>query len=658
MYSFDIFDTCLTRHHATPRDLFFDLAHIFLNQYTAYGYDQQSIRTFARLRRLSERQARFINKKNLEDINLNHIYRQFRELSPWSFDLDEAMNFEMELEKSSLHAVLPIKVHIEQLRQHGHRVIFISDMYLPTDFIWQCLLEKRIAKLGDTIYVSGDIGLTKASGNLFKKVIELEDIQPHQLVHCGDNFHSDIKIPNQLGIRTHYFTGAHLTRFEKQAFKIVQKNHTLPICSKIIGTPRLTRLSLAESKHSLPIMHIITSVVAPLLTAFVAWVLKDAQEKQIERLYFVSRDGQILLTIAQKLCEGRQNMPELRYLYGSRQAWFLPSVLNNDWMDFEWLLHGQSNRLSELLDRLSINNDEISPYLSKFNLASSLEAEVSGKLLEQFKSFINHPDVFERIQKCAHLMRKPTIEYLSQEGLFDGKRWALVDLGWQLNCQHALTKLLNTIDPDLLAQGYYLGVRKNAVDEEKAGPRYAFINQDKTGFIKDSCQWLYRSNANVIMEHIFTPADHPSVIGYQNVREHIMPMFSKQSPHTLSNIISQSVLNYLNYITLDDSFFVLDAYAHIAVKNAKTFFTKPNKNDIKAISQLIINYDQSHAKNYDRKLASSMSFGEILKLMTGQGYDLKRHVWLEGSAALSNFLPRQLLRSLLAVRNLVSWLSI
>lgn len=653
MYSFDIFDTCLTRRYAAPRDLFFDLGRNFLKHFAPYGYDHQSIRLFARLRRLAERQARFINKDAREDITLNHIYWQLHELLPWNFDLDKAMNLEMGLEKTSLHAVLPIKLHIEQLRQQGHRIIFISDMYLPTTFIWQCLLEKGIGKQGDNIYVSGDMGLTKASGNLFKKVIELEGIQPHQLVHCGDNFHSDIKMPNQLGIRTHHFAGANLTKFEQLGLNNLPKHHTLPICSKLIGASRLARLNLAESDCSSPLEHLITSVAAPLLTAYVAWVLKDAQERQIERLYFVSRDGQILLKIAQKLCVGRQNMPELRYLYGSRQAWFLPSVLKNDWVEFEWLLQGQTNRLGELLDRLSINNNEIYPYLTKFNLATSLEKEVRGDLLERFKRFINDPDVFDSIQKSAQQLRNPVIEYLRQEGLFDGKRWALVDLGWQLNCQHTLTKLLQTIDPNLLAHGYYLGIRKTAVIEEKTGPRYAFINQDKSGFISNSCDWLFRSNIHVIIEDIFTPADHPSVIGYQNNEKHIKPLFAKQSPQSLCNIVSRTILSYLNYISLNDLFTALDAYANIAVKNTKTFFTTPSKNDVEILSNLIINRDQSHDPIYDRNLASSMTSKEILRLMTGKGYDLKRHVWLEGSAALSSFLPRQLLRYLLTGRNIL-----
>lgn len=251
LYSFDIFDTCLTRRYATPRDLFFDLADDFLRLNAPYGYDQQSIRLFAHLRRLAERQARFLHQDEREDITLHHIYRQLAELLPWHFDLDNAMRLEMALEKSSLQAVLPIKRHIAQLRQQGHRIVFISDMYLPCVFIRQCLLEHGIAREDEAIYVSGEWGLTKASGNLFRKVIEREDVQPQQWVHCGDNQHADVNMPHRLGIRTHYFTGAHLTAVEQRTLKKAPQGHSLPSVSKLVGASRLARLRFSELDHAL-----------------------------------------------------------------------------------------------------------------------------------------------------------------------------------------------------------------------------------------------------------------------------------------------------------------------------------------------------------------------------------------------------------------------
>jgi len=661
MYSFDIFDTCLTRHYAAPRDLFFDLGRTFLKHYAPYGYDQQSIWLFARLRRLAERQARFMHKNELEDITLNHIYRQLRELLPWNFDLVYAMNLEMKLEKSSLQAVLPIKRHIEQLRQQGHRIVFISDMYLPCVFIRQCLLEQGIAREDDAIYVSGEWGLTKASGNLFRKVMEHEGVQPDQWVHCGDNYHSDIKMPEKLGIRTRHFTGAHLTAFEQRALKKTHKDHSFPSISKLVGASRLARLNLFKSDESLiekdqvdhsRLREVITTVAAPLLTAYVAWLLQDARQRGIKRLYFVSRDGQVLLKIAQKLCKALADPPELRYLYGSRQAWFLPSVFKNDWSEFEWIVQGQSNRLKELLNRLLLEYDDVYPYLVKHDLDAYLDREVRGDLLARFQNFIKEPGIFERIATKAAEFRHLVLGYLRQEKSFDGQSWALVDLGWQLNCQYALAKLIHSFDSNILVKGYYLGIRKNAVAEEQSGPRYAFINQDGSGFIDKPCHWLFRSNIHVIIEDIFTPADHGSVMGYEQKHNYFLPVLSDCDSEQLTALVYKTIIYYIDHIQPSDLFYALDRYADSAVKNAELFFIHPERSVVNSLADLTINRDQSHDLSYERKLASVMSVKEALQVIAGKGYDLKRHVWLEGSAALSSFEARRLLSLALMGRNL------
>lgn len=662
MHSFDIFDTCLTRRYAEPRDLFFDLGRTFLKHYAPYGYDQQSIWLFARLRRLAERQARFMHKNELEDITLSHIYRQLLELLPWNFDLDNAMRLEMALEQSSLKAVLPIKRHIEQLRQQDHRIVFISDMYLPCVFIRQCLLGQGIAREDDAIYVSGEWGLTKASGNLFHKVMEHEGVQPDQWIHCGDNHHSDVKMPNQLGIRTRHFTGAYLTPFEQRALKKTHNDHSFPSISKLIGASRLARLNRLKPDEPLTeegqgdnsqLRAVITSVAAPLLTAYVAWLLQDARQRSIKRLYFVSRDGQVLLKIAQKLCAQLADPPELRYLYGSRQAWFLPSVFTNDWDDFAWIVQGQSNRLKELLNRLLLEYDDVYPYLVKHDLDAYLDREVRGELLARFQNFIKEPDIFERIATKAAELRYLTLGYLRQEKLFDGQSWALVDLGWQLNCQYALAKLIHSFDSNILVQGYYFGIRKNAVAQEQTGPRYAFINQDGSGFIEKPCHWLFRSNIHVIIEDIFTPAEHGSVMGYEQKYNHFLPVLSDCNSEQLAALVYKTIIHYIDHIQPSDLFYALDRYADAAVKNAELFFIHPKRSDVNSLADLTINRDQSHDRCYERKLASVMSLKDALQVIARQEYDLKRHVWLEGSAVLSPFGARQLLGLALMGRNIL-----
>ena len=74
VYSFDVFDTCLTRIYARPTDLFYDLAPTILSKCCKNGFDEVSISNFVRLRQQSERRTRNINRLKQEDINLRQIY--------------------------------------------------------------------------------------------------------------------------------------------------------------------------------------------------------------------------------------------------------------------------------------------------------------------------------------------------------------------------------------------------------------------------------------------------------------------------------------------------------------------------------------------------------------------------------------------------------
>ena len=58
-YSFDVFDTCLTRTYAHPTDLFYDLALLMLVEKNQF-YCQSDVNKLAKFRIISEKKARKI----------------------------------------------------------------------------------------------------------------------------------------------------------------------------------------------------------------------------------------------------------------------------------------------------------------------------------------------------------------------------------------------------------------------------------------------------------------------------------------------------------------------------------------------------------------------------------------------------------------------
>ena len=76
-----------------------------------------------------------------------------------------------------------------------------------------------------------------------------------------------------------------------------------------------------EDPHLRAVDEVGRWVAAPLLVPYVLWLLCDARARGLKRLYFVARDGQVLLAIARRLAPRVGFDGELRYLYGSRRSW-------------------------------------------------------------------------------------------------------------------------------------------------------------------------------------------------------------------------------------------------------------------------------------------------------------------------------------------------
>lgn len=655
-FSFDVFDTCLTRIHARPTDLFHDLAIVFLKIYCPYGYDHDSIACFIKNRISAERQIRNAFDNMQEDITLFEIYCHLQTLLPWRFNIEEAMMLEMQIEKESLRPILPIQQRISSLRKQGFHVIFISDMYLPTYFIRQCLIDHNIADNDDHIYVSSDIGLTKHSGNLYKRVLEIENIKPDQLYHCGDNFHSDIRMAQKHGIQTEYFMSSHLTNYEQQYLKRV-KPYDILSYSKLASTCRLARTnSFAPDKSDTLLNRLSSNVIAPLLTAYILWVLNDAKQKGIKRLYFVSRDGQILYKIAQKF-KHRQDFPACHYLYGSRQAWYLPAVTQINKTELEWLaqLH-DCKTPRNILIRLNTTPEEVKENLLNFNI-TNFDNELNAEELTNFWRFLKSPDVESIILKKAELSLNSINHYFHQEGLWLDDKWAIVDTGWRLTCQKALRKILNLCNYQGSVKGYYLGVRKDHVPLSQVGEVFPFISHSQSGLSGlKTYDWLFNQGVASVIENVFTIADHPPVIGFQLTNSKVDPIFKenffKPEIQILRKEIENFIFNYINLlqkeINVDDH---LSLQIDCALKSAKLFFTHPSKQDMKAICWVPIDIEQFHDEENSRTLANPLTISDLMRMALyvlnpnkGRFIDT-HHAWYQGSAAISKW-PIRLLFSL------------
>lgn len=52
------------------------------------------------------------------------------------------------------------------------------------------------------MYISSECALTKRTGKLFKKVLEIESVSPNEVLHIGDNLRSDWFRPKLIGMKS------------------------------------------------------------------------------------------------------------------------------------------------------------------------------------------------------------------------------------------------------------------------------------------------------------------------------------------------------------------------------------------------------------------------------------------------------------------------
>jgi len=203
VFSFDIFDTTLTRVVAAPRDIFF-LMKSELDP-RALGLPPGLRENFPYERINAETEARYLSESG--EITISDIYSRMKARFGLNEDQVEGLiQKEIEVEKRSVRPVGLTMLLIGAARGTGARVAFVSDMYLPEHVILEMLTSAGAFRQGDSIYISGHVGLSKSNGDLYKKIIAVERCSPDQICHYGDDIHSDIYIPKKLGIKVRFLT--------------------------------------------------------------------------------------------------------------------------------------------------------------------------------------------------------------------------------------------------------------------------------------------------------------------------------------------------------------------------------------------------------------------------------------------------------------------
>lgn len=435
VYTFDIFDTLITRTTADPTGIF-----VIMQRHLSEQDDYREIplhlkKNFCDFRTNAEVEARiWARQAGREDVTLDRIYAAMAYMNHMS---ERAVARLMDLELAvELENCIPIRENIEKLKElrREHDVYLLSDMYLPTEHIRKMLMKADPVFGEIPILVSGDLDRMKGSGRLFAYFLEKYGVDTWEWVHIGDNPVADDVMSQRMGARSELCTGYIFSRFEKEMLQRHGKEYAV---QAVLGTVRNTiqKRNTAEWRMGV-------SLAGPVLYGYVLWVLQEALRQGMGALFFVARDGYLLKKIADVIIAEQQLDLQTRYLYGSRYAWRAPAVsLNKD--DFrDWLLYNVNfASFDEVTEDLHMAPEELSEYFPE--LFRRKGRKYSGRERERVKEILlSDESLWQKIGERNKTLRYRVKAYLRQEISSAEGRIAFVEMNGTGFTQYCMQRLV------------------------------------------------------------------------------------------------------------------------------------------------------------------------------------------------------------------------
>ncbi|MCL2830594.1 MAG: methyltransferase domain-containing protein [Betaproteobacteria bacterium] len=475
--AFDVFDTLLLRPYLDTETAKAIVAARLDEELGIQGLGER----YLALRFEAERRAR---ERLGRDVALDDICAEFASLSGLDSGLDAGTAkrlavFEESVEAAALAPREDVVKLLSTAHMRGLRTVLASDMFLPRKSL-EAMLEANGIKAGemfDALYLSNELDARKDTGKLYPLILERESAAVSEFLMIGDNERSDVQIPVDMGAQVLHVMrpidiacalprwNALLARIPEAAAPAspASLDHHLTlglIIRRMFGQGFYGELPPnAGNFANYGAFGIGYCVVGPMLFAFADWLRESARADGVERLLFLSREGQILKAAYDRICaaDKERPAPESDYIVLSRRVVTLAQLGDKDEKE------GVAG-LRELAQEFYAQNtlERFLHYRYGYDLSPEERADLDqrglwrrGRPVEIHEGSAVHLypllDVLApKILANAAIERAGLLAYL--EGFHLGQtRAAIVDVGYAATTQDHLCRFLGrTID------GYYM----------------------------------------------------------------------------------------------------------------------------------------------------------------------------------------------------------
>jgi HAD superfamily hydrolase (TIGR01549 family) len=498
--------------------------------------EKLKIEKFYKYRVDSEQESRIISNNN--ETNLDFIYAKLNDKlieKEIDFKLEIIKRLELNLEKRFLIQNPFMKSIYDYCIKNKKQIFFISDMYLPSDFIRKVLVSSGYDQF--KLYVSCDYMLTKASGDLFEYVMKDNNINPDRWLHIGDNYISDFVNPKKIGLCAYYYHhesssddfNAPITSISDSIIRGIQRNF-------VYGVEHIDYWTKFGYLYASPIYY-----------GFTNWLYKYTN--RFNNIYFLARDGYIPKKIFDLFLKKFGNDKQTIYLYCSRATFQIASIIDEYKENAIPFLIGLTNEtnnkitINDVLKSVNLNSQDYEDVFPLFNIKNS-NMLINYQNYSQFEKFLSY--IYVDIRKSVIKKRERILAYLKQEKVPDNiDDMCIVDVGWGGSIQNSMKFLLNH---DIF--GFYFGTNTS---------RYKDMYYSSLGYMYDRDNPLDLKNAissQVMMYEFLFSAPHGTTLDFKTSNGKVIPILDENEKNNdallkieeASLTICNEYLKYYEYL--------------------------------------------------------------------------------------------------------------
>lgn len=620
-WTFDLFDTLIARTALTPEDVFLGAG----SRLQQFGLWSKGPAQYRELRVAADAITR--RRLRVEEIRLDQIYQTMASQLGWSPEqATTAQAIEIEEELAAVRPIVEMRTRWEAIAPA--RKAIISDTYFSLDVIQQMLDRCGIQCDRERIFLSSIYCGRKSTGRLFRLVAGKLAADPSQIHHVGDNVLSDLQAARKEGLSAELYQGTMPRRYES-AFRDLGVEGS----SRVAGALRAARLSFpGGTEMERTLWEVGTTVAGPLLFSYVSWVMAKARQEQLQHLFFLARDGQILLQLARKI---DPSFPS-SYLLASRHAWHLPSIVDTiDEKSFSWITDGHAvSSLRNVLNRVGMEPEEIASILEAHGLSSS-EWELPIRDRTTIESLFANENVRALVFQRALEARARLLIYFQSRGVLAIDQIGLVDLGWNGRLQRSISRVLkeSACSDRRQIHGFYFSLRKGDRENE-SGRFHAYFGPD----------FAAHRGHGMLME-LFCSADHGGLLGFsRNDKGTVTPILVHEEDRAIIawglRVLQSAILTAAdNLLAVSKELGLTDAEVGAllkkpAAKAVDLLADQPSRSEAEVFGRFPFSYDQRHTEVVE--MAPAFSAGRALAMFLPAAILAKeRTMWMQGTVVRS-----------------------